>query len=220
VSNKTGYYIDVLKTFITGLDSKNNITTLGENTTFTIESKFNVKGVGIVLAGIAHGSPIKVGDDLFIGPNGKQFSPIKVWSIHDNYKNPIHELPDKMRGCIAIRIVDKKLKFTKYDIKKGMLVVRKPDFSKLALEFSCRIRCLHKNTVVSHKYSPVIHCGTIRQSAQIILDRETQLKLSDEQFVNFKFIKQPEYLEVNSRFLFRDGTTKGIGVITKIIPIE
>jgi len=37
--------------------------------------------------------------------------------------------------------------------------------------------------------------------------------------VVWRFKSRPEYITVGSRFIFREGLTKGIGKVTKIIPI-
>lgn len=36
--------------------------------------------------------------------------------------------------------------------------------------------------------------------------------------VTFKFIKNPEYLSVGSRMVFREGRTKAVGTVTKVYP--
>lgn len=36
----------------------------------------------------------------------------------------------------------------------------------------------------------------------------------------FRFIKHPEFIQVGSRLVFRDGTTKGLGVVTDIFPLD
>lgn len=220
VSNKTGYYIDMLKELLLSLKSRHLLAQQhAEQSTFYIDSKFYVKGVGLVIAGIVKGDTINLGDKMMIGPYGTQFLTVKVISMHDNYRNPVTSLTNHTRGCLAIRVLDKKIHFNKDNVKKGMIVIKSPDFNNIAYEFICSVKILNHTTTIGHKYSPVIHCGTIRQTAQIIINKDNYLTSGDEKDVRFKFIKQPEYLEVGSKFFFREGTTRGVGTITSVIPI-
>ena len=73
--------------------------------------------------------------------------------------------------------------------------------------------------MISNKYSAVIHCGTIRQSAKIILGNGEQLKVGDKGLVEFEFQYDAEFLEPNMIFFFREGMTRGVGIIKKIYPI-
>jgi elongation factor 1-alpha len=224
ISNKTGYYIDVIKYLISNLSPRkiwDDSIKKNDNTIFYIDAKYTPKGVGLVITGLNRGDPIKVGDELLLGPYGKNFIPIKVWSIHDNYRQTITELSDKLRGCLAIRILDKKIKFGAENIRKGMVVVSKQsDLHNVCFQFEAKISILNHSTSIKNNYTPVIHCGSVRQSAKlkIIYDKE-YLKLGDDAIVIFRFIAKPEYLEEGALFFFREGTTRGVGKIEKILPL-
>lgn len=47
---------------------------------------------------------------------------------------------------------------------------------------------------------------------------KTVLRTGDRDMVTFKFIKNPEYLSVGSRMVFREGRTKAVGTIAKVYP--
>ena len=47
---------------------------------------------------------------------------------------------------------------------------------------------------------------------------QSEIKTNQKAQVVFKFIKQPEYIRVGSRLLFRQGTTKGVGEVIKLYP--
>ena len=66
----------------------------------------------------------------------------------------------------------------------------------------------------------MIHCGVVRQAARIILDEDQNLKMGDEAEVSFRFTQFPEFIENGSIFFFREGTTKGCGTITEILPVK
>lgn len=85
---------------------------------------------------------------------------------------------------------------------------------------------LHHSTTIKTGYSPVIHCGPIRQTAKIDLESvmpvdpnkedKNILRSGDNKIVKFTFSFHPEFIEENMIFFFRDGTTKGVGQVLKI----
>jgi len=44
------------------------------------------------------------------------------------------------------------------------------------------------------------------------------LRTGDKAVVRFRFIKNPEYLRPDIRLVFREGRTKAVGTVTRIIP--
>jgi GTPase len=219
VSNKTGYYIETIKKML--LNLKNRKTWKSEEkTVFYIDSRFNPKGIGIVISGICKGKSIKVGDKLYLGPYGNDFVPIKVWSIHDNNKNSLQELTNGHRGCLAIHILDKKLNFGYNSFKKGMVIVSDDYENSLCYQFKASVKILNHSATIGNNYSPVIHAGTVRQTARLILNKDKTLKIGDEDSVEFRFIGHPEFLEHGSLLFFREGTTRGVGKITELLALK
>jgi GTPase len=43
------------------------------------------------------------------------------------------------------------------------------------------------------------------------------LRTGDRATVQFEFIKNPEFIKPGQKLLFREGTTKGLGVITRLL---
>lgn len=43
------------------------------------------------------------------------------------------------------------------------------------------------------------------------------LRTGDKATVHFRFIKTPEYLHIDQRLVFREGRTKAVGTITKVL---
>ena len=82
-----------------------------------IDSKFNVKGIGLVVSGTVRGKPIKLNDKLWIGPINDKFIPFKVKSMHNNIRENINQLNSNDAGCIAIRFINKEI-ITKNQITK------------------------------------------------------------------------------------------------------
>jgi len=218
ISNKTGYYIEPLKHLLDNLETRTTWETNSEFNIpiFYIEEKFTPQGIGLVVSGIARKNITK--GSMMLGPVDKTFIPINIWSIHDNDANPIDQLNNGQRGCIAFRIKDKKIEFGKDNIKKGMVITTQEAINKICYEFTAIIKIFNHSTTISKKYIPVIHCGTIRQSALIILKNDQILKIGDEEEVKFRFLFHPELIEPNMIFFFREGTTKGVGHVKSILP--
>jgi len=223
ISNTTGYYFDVIRHAMYNLKPR-SVWSMKEGdvgTVFYIESKFNPRGIGTVVSGVSKGQSIKIGDEMLFGPYGKEFIPVRIWSLHDNCKTSIKELHDKQYGCLAIRSTNKKLIINTNKVKKGMILIKKGmDIKNVCYEFIALVKVLNHSTTISNNYTPVIHCGTIRQTARIKMDEDKHLKLGDEATVNFRFIGHPEFVEEGATFFFREGTTRGVGMVKSIIPLQ
>lgn len=169
VSNKTGYYIDILKTFVSELKPRMLWDSSSLNgTVYYIDSVFNPPGIGIVLSGIVKGKPINVGDILFLGPYGKEFIQIRVRSIHNNVRTLVPQLKDHCRGCIAVSPIGK-IMLSRQIIQKGMIVVNSKELTNnICYRFKAEIEILHHSTTIHANYTPIIHVGTVRQAARIL----------------------------------------------------
>lgn len=224
LSNKTGVNINNLKSFLLNLSPKDHW--MNENidgTIMYIDSKFNVKGIGLVVSGTVRGDPIKINDKLWIGPINDKFIPFKVRSIHNNIRENVNQLNSNDAGCIAIRFINKEI-ITKNQIRKGVIVISNENFKKNVVEsFKAEITILNHSSTITDNYTPVIHCGLVRQTAKInileINDKKSNvLRSGSKAIVNFKFCYKKEYLETGKVFFFRDGNTKGYGTILEIFP--
>jgi GTPase len=51
------------------------------------------------------------------------------------------------------------------------------------------------------------------------MDKEL-LRSGDRAWVRFRFMQHPEYLTPGTRFVFREGRTKGIGVVMGMVAPE
>ena len=85
------------------------------------------------------------------------------------------------------------------------------------LRFQAQVSLIIHPTTILQGFRATIHIGNIRQTAIIEgIEPTSRIKTNDAALVSFKFIRNPEYVTLGSRVLFRDGRTKGIGNITKI----
>lgn len=62
----------------------------------------------------------------------------------------------------------------------------------------------------------MLHVGPIQQTCAIIdIDRE-YIRTGDRAIVAFRFVQRPEYLAPGDRLLFREGRTKGLGIVKSV----
>ena len=203
ISNKTGYYINVVRHTLENLEPRNVWDTDSVNgSIFYIDSKYVPIGVGLVITGLVKGNPINVGSEMLIGPYGNEFKRVKVWSMHDNNRNNIQSLNDRQRGCLAIKAIDKKEEINKNSIRKGMIVVSKEIENNICYQFTAEIEILSHSGVIASRYTPVIHCGTVRQSARMTLNNNQTLKLGDKEgaCIDWKKARELGY-EMNVDFI-------------------
>jgi len=215
-SNKTGDGIDKLREYIINLSPRYDWHKNNNKTIFSINHKYNVKGIGTVFSGKLTNGKLTKNDKLYIGPFNGKWVNIIAKSIHDNFRNNINELNAGESGCIAI---NSKKDFSKSKLKRGIILIDKIDnIDNVINHFDAEVVILTKHSTTMKKgYSPIINCNTVSQTAKIvdIYDKEV-LRCGDKCKVKFEFLFRPEYIKEDEHFVFRDGKTKGFGKIIKI----
>ena len=217
VSSVTSQGIDKLRTFISGLHPRKPpiFKSLNDKIEFLIDGVYHVQGIGLVVAGTLVSGTVTKNQDLLLGPDSNgEFKNVIIKGIHFK-RTPVDEISCGNSCCFNI----KSNKFTlKRDMfRKGMVLVEKEITGNVVWEFEGEVAILHHATMIKEKYQAVIHCANIRQSAKIVWMNMDLLRTNDKGIVRFRFLQAPELLHVGSDFLFREGTTRGCGKITKLI---
>lgn len=98
-----------------------------------------------------------------------------------------------------------------------MVVLPKLDTPpKVYREFVAEVLILSHATTIRPKYQAMLHVGPISQTCAIIgIDREF-IRTGDRATVAFRFVQRPEYLAVGDKILFREGRTKGLGIVKSL----
>ena len=88
-------------------------------------------------------------------------------------------------------------------------------------KFLAKVSILHHATTIKDGYTPVIHCGPIRQAAKIKIikqkNNKTKVRTGDNCIAEFTFNQHSEFIEKDMILFFRDGNTKGVGEVIKVI---
>lgn len=212
VSSVTGKNIDLLEKYMSSLLPKHNLEKLNkEPVEFVIDEIFNPVGAGLVVSGTVRCGTLYPGTTLQLGPAlDGSFISVLVRTIH--YKRvPVDFITPGNACSMALRAIKKKDVLSKTTVRKAMVLIDPKIDQTVSLTFNAEIFILHHHTTIKKNYSMVIHCGNIRQTATIVdIDKE-YLRTGDTSIVKLKFQKQPEFLKKGEIFIFREGTTKGIG---------
>jgi GTPase len=212
VSHVTGENLDLLKQFINLLPLRRDWESqLDKKSEYFIDQTFYVTGVGTVVSGIVTQGTISVNDTLTLGPDGNGlWKRVQIKGIHCK-RNQVKSVHAGQTASLALR------KEKRANIRKGMVMVEdeNPD---AVWEFAAEVLVLYHSTTISSNYQPVIHCMCVRQCAKIVsLFDKDSLRTGDKAKVKFRFMFRPEYIKVGERLIFREGRTKGLGVITEIL---
>jgi GTPase len=181
-----------------------------------IDSTFFVTGVGTVVGGIITQGRFKTGDNVWLGPDGLgAFRQTQIKSIHVKGVETDHvDAGNDAALCLK--------KEKRSAVRKGNVLLEVTDPKRMPSsywQFEAEIVILYHSTTISTNYEPVIHSSTVRQSARIMLVEQEVLRTGDRSTVRFHFLYRPEFMQVGQRMIFREGRTKGIGTVTKLIEV-
>lgn len=208
-SSVTGEGLDLLRQFMNLIPQRYEwFGKMSLDPEFIIDETFAVPGVGTVVAGTVKSGVIGVNSTLLLGPDiaDSSFKPIAIKSIH--YKRMV---VDKVVAGQTAALALKKVK--RNQVRKGMALVASSFQPEASWEFDADIAILTHSTTIHLKYQAVIHCEIIRQAAKVVAMDCEKLRSGDRAIVRFRFLVRPEYVCRGTRFVFREGKTKGIGLV-------
>jgi len=170
----------------------------------------------MVVAGTMLAGKVTFGQTLLLGPDKSgQFKPVKVGGIHHK-RVDVEEALAGQAVCFAIKSQVKKETLKRNMFRKGMILVDKDSEPESVFDFEAQVTILHQAALIKPNYQAVIHCGVVRQAAKVVdMDKEL-LRAGDRGTIRFRFMYHPEHLKENQIILFREGRTKGLGVISKV----
>ncbi|KMQ41690.1 hypothetical protein HL42_7612 [Trichophyton rubrum] len=210
VSNVTGECIDLVQTFLNMLPHHGRYDS-GAPLEFLVNDTFSVPFVGTVVSGVVKAGAVHTGDAVLVGPDSLgQFKNTVIKSI-ERKRIHVHACSAGQSASFALKGVRRK------DVRKGMVVLPKLDRPpKVYREFVAEVLILSHATTIKPKYQAMLHVGAVSQTCAIIdIDRDF-IRTGDRALVAFRFIQRPEFLSVGDRILFREGRTKGLGIVKEV----
>jgi GTPase len=213
VSNVTGESLDLVRIFMNILPHHGNYNT-DAPFEFHVNDTFSVPFVGTVVSGIVKSGIVHSGDTVLVGPDSLgQFATTKIRSI-ERKRISVPASAAGQSASFALRGIRRR------DVRKGMVVLHKPEpplpMPKVYREFTAEVLILSHATTIKTKYQAMLHVGPISQTCAIIDIDRAYIRTGDRAKVAFRFVQRPEYLAVGERILFREGRTKGLGIVTGV----
>jgi GTPase len=227
---------------------------------FHIDNVYNVPGVGTVVSGSVFHGVVTIGMHLTLGPDDLgDFREVRVGSIHRQCV-PVDCVFAGQQSTFAIKATNTKVHHSNKEalkrqhIRKGMVLLSQkraealkanhPTGSLAITTFEADVKVLHHTTTIQIGYAPIVHLGTIRQSAYIekisfpkaatdsenldgsekvdntpSADQSSQnfLRTGSSALVQFRFAYRPEFVTPGRPLVFREGTTKGVGRVVRLL---
>lgn len=175
-----------------------------------LESIFHVHGVGIVVGGVCIQGNMHMGSMAFLGPfKHGDFRPVRVKSIFTE-DVATDKIEAGQYGTCALHCKGLRRKH----ISKGMVLTTDPTICAVR-EITARIFILHHATTIKVGYRPVVHCRTVKRSAEIIEMNKDVIRSGDYAKVRMRFI-HPVFVMKGDHFVFRESKSKGVGKIQLI----
>ncbi|KAL8860058.1 MAG: hypothetical protein Q9178_003607 [Gyalolechia marmorata] len=210
VSNVTGEGLDNVRTFLNILPHHGHYDEKAPFE-FHINDTFSVPFVGTVVSGVVKSGMIHAGDAVLIGPDSLgQFQTTHIRSI-ERKRIPVPVCAAGQSASFALKRIRRK------EVRKGMVVLPKLDTPpKVYREFVAEVLILSHATTIKTKYQAMLHVGPISQTCAIIDIDRAFIRTGDRATVAFRFVQRPEYLAAGDRILFREGRTKGLGMVKSV----
>ncbi|KAK1773312.1 GTP-binding protein 1 [Copromyces sp. CBS 386.78] len=212
VSNVTGENLDLVRAFLNILPHHGRYDA-DAPFEFHVNDTFSVPHVGTVVSGIVKSGVIHAGDEVYLGPDGLgKFTTTAIRSI-ERKRIGVPAASAGQSASFALKRVKRK------DVRKGMVVLSKTAESgppKVYREFVAEVLILSHATTIKTKYQAMLHVGPVSQTCAIIDVDRPFIRTGDRATVAFRFVQRPEYLVPGDRLLFREGRTKGLGIVKSL----
>ncbi|KAI1075502.1 P-loop containing nucleoside triphosphate hydrolase protein [Whalleya microplaca] len=212
VSNVTGENLDLVRTFFNILPHHGRYDS-DAPFEFHVNDTFSVPFVGTVVSGIVKSGVVHAGDNVLIGPDSLgQFTPTSIRSI-ERKRLGVPAASAGQSASFALKKIRRK------DVRKGMVVLPKIEgqpLPKVYREFVAEVLILSHATTIKTKYQAMLHVGPVSQTCAIIDVDQPYIRTGDRALVAFRFVQRPEYLAPGDRLLFREGRTKGLGIVKSV----
>ncbi len=174
-----------------------------------VDKAYQISGVGTVASGTVKQGEVRTGDTLFLGPDeDSSFMQVKVSSIEMHY----YRL-DKATAGDIVGIALKGVKAS--DIARGMVLCKEKP--KAVREFEADVLILNHPTRIARGYEPVLHVETIAETVVFEDMNRDYIMAGQSGSVKMRFKFNPHHIHEGQKFIFREGRSKGIGKVVKVI---
>lgn len=192
LSSVTGESLDLLKTFLNVVRPASTAENYPVEAPFefSIDSIFSVPFTGTVVSGVVMAGRVRPNDTVLLGPDSlSAFHPVAIKSIQRKRVNV-----DYAEAGQSVSFALKRIK--KAGVRKGMVLLGQTATPPVAVRrFEGLVLVLYHNTLITERYQAMLHCGTIRQTVQVIeIVDKASMRTGDRATIRFKTLKNSEYL--------------------------
>ncbi|MFC5133678.1 MULTISPECIES: GTPBP1 family GTP-binding protein [Haloferacaceae] len=176
-----------------------------------VDRSYKVTGVGAVASGTVNSGTVEAGDELLLGPMADgSFREVEARSIEMHYHRVDKAKAGRIVG-IALKGVDEA------EIERGMALVPRDADPEPVREFEAEVMVLNHPTRIREGYEPVVHVETVSEAAAFA-PAEGRLLPGDTGMTRVRFKFRPYLIEEGQRFVFREGSSKGVGTVRDVDP--
>ena len=174
-----------------------------------VDRSYKVTGVGAVASGTVTSGTVEAGDELLIGPMPDgSFRDVEVRSIEMHYHRVDRATAGRIVG-IALKGIDEA------EIQRGMALVPRDADVEPVREFEAEVMVLNHPTRIREGYEPVVHLETLSEAA-VFSPAQGRLLPGDTGRTRVRFKFRPYLVEPGQRFVFREGSSKGVGTVIDV----
>ncbi len=174
-----------------------------------VDRSYKVTGVGAVASGTVTSGTVEAGDELLIGPMPDgSFREVEVRSIEMHYHRVDRAKAGRIVG-IALKGIDEA------EIQRGMALVPRDADVEPVREFEAEVMVLNHPTRIREGYEPVVHLETLSEAA-VFSPAQGRLLPGDTGRTRVRFKFRPYLVEPGQRFVFREGSSKGVGTVIDV----
>ena len=178
-----------------------------------VDRSYKVTGVGAVASGTVNSGVVEAGDELLLGPMADgSFREVEVRSIEMHYHRVDRATAGRIVG-IALKGVDEE------DVERGMALVPRDADPTPVRSFDAEVMVLNHPTRIQPGYEPVVHLETLSEAA-VFTPAEGRLLPGDTGRTRVRFKFRPYLVEAGQRFVFREGSSKGVGTVRDVESTE
>ncbi|XP_077462194.1 GTP-binding protein 2-like isoform X2 [Stigmatopora argus] len=218
LSSVSGRGLELLKIFLNVLpplgNGKEQEELMRQLTEFQVDEIYSVPDVGTVVGGTLYSGVCREGERLAVGPTQQgAFLRVKVASIHRN-RSACRLLRAGQAATLALGDLDRTL------LRKGMVMLSPKMKPSVCRRFEAAVVLLFHAGSFRRGSQVTAHVGNVRQTAVVQrVHGKEELRTGERAAVTFGFLKHPEYLRTGAKLLFREGATKGVGHVTRLLQV-
>jgi elongation factor 1-alpha len=174
-----------------------------------VDKVYSVAGVGAVLSGTVKQGTVRSGEVLRLGPREDgSFAEVRAQSIEVHYFRV-----DRARAGDVVGIAVRGVRPS--EVRRGMLLASEPP--RPAREFEADVTILNHPTRIKRGYEPVVHLETVCESARFTWMERPYMMAGQRGRARLAFKFRPYAVAPGQRFLFREGKSKGIGKVVRVV---